>query len=155
TQHVAIDRRASLLLDAQREYFNTIRLGDARWGTAAGYRIGSMYDGLWQALMTAPIPPPSRTLPQGTLPIYQREYRASLARHIRPLMRHAIRYWELTLLMAERTGAHTEWAERTRAELEQMRSRLLEDEASEVQESSAPTTTPEPPVPHALLGPSE
>ena len=47
-------------------------------------------------------------------------------RRIRPLLRHAIHYWELTLLMGERTGVRTEWLERTRADLGRMRSTLLE-----------------------------
>ncbi|HEY8428283.1 MAG TPA: tetratricopeptide repeat protein, partial [Sandaracinaceae bacterium] len=121
TQHEVLDRRARLILDAQREYFSTIRFADAHWAAASGYRIGSMYDGLWHAMMEAPIPPPTRPMNEATTELYRREYRLELARHIRPLIRHAIRYWEMTLLMVERTGVRTEWAERTRADLERMR----------------------------------
>lgn len=126
-QHQVLDRRARLVLDAQREYFNTIRHTDAQWAAASGYRIGAMYDRLWQALMRAPIPPPNRELNDASMPIYEEEYRDELARHIRPLLRHAIRYWELTLLMVERTGVQTDWAERTREDLERMRGRVLEE----------------------------
>lgn len=125
-QHEALDRRAQLILEAQREYFNTIRHTDAHWASASGYRIGAMYDRLWQALMRAPIPPPERPIAETLMPVYREEYRNELARHIQPLLRHAIRYWELTLLMIERTGVRTEWATRTREDLERMRSRLLE-----------------------------
>lgn len=126
TQHDVLDARARLILDAQREYFSTIRFTDAHWAAAAGYRIGSMYDHLWHAMMEAPIPPPSEAMNEATTALYQQEYRAELARHIRPLIRSAIRYWELTLLMVERTGAETEWADRARADLERMRALLLE-----------------------------
>lgn len=126
TQHEVLDQRARLVLDAQREYFNTIRHTDAHWAAAAGYRIGSMYDRLYHALMEAPIPPPTREISDDTMPVYEEEYRAELSRHIRPLLRHAIRYWELTLLMVERTGVQTEWAERTQGELERMRALLLD-----------------------------
>jgi tetratricopeptide (TPR) repeat protein len=127
-QRDTLDRRAQLLLDAQRAYFDTIRLTDARWAAAAGYRIGSMYDGLYRALTEAPVPPPTRPMSPEALALYQREYRAQLADRVRPLMRHAIRYWELTLMMVERTGVEPlerEWVERTRADLEQARLRLL------------------------------
>ena len=125
-QHQVLDARSRLLLSAQHEYFNTIRHTNAHWASAAGYQIGAMYDELWTALMSAPIPPPNRELSPAAMPLYREEYRRSLADHIEPLLRHAIRYWELTLLMVERTGVRSEWAERTREDLDRMRLRLLE-----------------------------
>lgn len=129
-QHEVLDARARLVLDAQREYFSTIRFTDAHWAAAAGYRIGSMYDALWEAMMEAPVPPPTVEMNEATRELYRTEYRIELGRHIRPLIRHAIRYWELTLMMIERTGVRTEWAERTRGDLERMRERLLENDDS-------------------------
>ncbi len=140
-QHAVLDRRARLVLDAQREYFNTIRHTDAEWAAAAGYRIGAMYDHLWHALMRSPIPPPTRQLDDEAVPVYEDEYRSELARHIRPLLRHAIRYWELTLLMVERTGVQTDWSTRTRSELERMRGLILE-QTDPVAEDDAPAAPP-------------
>jgi tetratricopeptide (TPR) repeat protein len=130
-QREVLDRRAQLLLDAQRAYFDTIRLTDARWAAAAGYRIGSMYETLYRALIQAPVPPPPRELSPEAMELYRREYRRQLADRVRPLVRHAIRYWELTLLMVERTrveAAAAEWVERTRSDLERARRLLLGDE---------------------------
>ena len=126
-QRETLDRRAQLLLDAQRAYFDTIRYTDARWAAAAGYRIGAMYEQLYAAITSAPVPPPppGREMGPDALAIYQREYRSQLAERVRPLMRHAIRYWELTLLMVERTGVRSEWVERTRTQLDRARQRLL------------------------------
>ena len=117
-QHEVLERRAQLLLAAQRAYFDTIRLTDAHWAAAAGYRIGSMYETLYADMTSAPVPPPASALSDAVLAIYRDEYRAELRSRVEPLVRHAIRYWELTLLMVERTGVRTEWAERTRAELD-------------------------------------
>jgi hypothetical protein len=95
------------------------------------------------------VPPPDRPLTAEALEIYQREYRSQLADRIRPLVRHAIRYWELTLLMVERTGIETverAWVERTRADLERARQLLLgPTEAS-------PPTAPGEPQPASALG---
>jgi tetratricopeptide (TPR) repeat protein len=124
-QHEVLERRAQLLLAAQRAYFDTIRLTDAHWAAAAGYRIGSMYETLYGDMTSAPVPPPPSVLSDTGLAIYRDEYRAELRSRVEPLVRHAIRYWELTLLMVERTGVHTEWAERTRAELERARVLLV------------------------------
>lgn len=125
TQHAALESRARLILDAQREYFSAIELTNAHWAAAAGYRIGSMYDAFWTAIANAPVPPPRRPMSPSNLAIYEEEYHRALARLIEPLVRHSIRYWELTLMMVERTGVRTEWSERTRQDLERVRSRLL------------------------------
>jgi outer membrane protein assembly factor BamD (BamD/ComL family) len=124
-QKAILVKRAQLLLDAMREYANTIThtsgiiTTNPKWAAAAGYRIGAMYDKLWHDLMGAPVP---ATLSPGAKELYPQE----LAKLIKPLLRHAIRYWELTLLMAERTGGRGEWVEKTRGDLERTRSLLLE-----------------------------
>lgn len=114
--------RAQLLLEAQREYFNTIQfqnLDNLHWAAASGYRIGSMYDELWHAIMNAPVP--AHLPPEG-----HSVYREELAKFVKPLIRHAIRYWELTQMMIERTGTQTEWALKTKADLERVRALMLE-----------------------------
>jgi PAS domain-containing protein len=124
-QKAILNKRAQLLLDAMREYANTITHTSAiiqtnpKWAAASGYRIGAMYDKLWHDLMSAPVP---KTLSEGAKEVYPRE----LAKLIKPLLRHAIRYWELTLMMAERTGAQGEWVEKTRGDLERTRSLMLD-----------------------------
>src|SRR5690606_19002319 len=117
-QRAILVRKAQLLLDAQREYFNTIRHTSAHWAAAAGHRIGAMYDKLWHDIMAAPVP---ETLPKAAQELYPPE----LAKLIKPLRRHAIRYWELTLMMVERTGVQSEWATLTRDDLERTRALLL------------------------------
>jgi tetratricopeptide (TPR) repeat protein len=124
-QKVILNKRAQLLLDAMREYANTITHTSSiiqtnpKWAAASGYRIGAMYDKLWHDLMSAPVPP---TLSEAAKEVYPKE----LAKLIKPLLRHAIRYWELTLMMAERTGAQGEWVEKTRGDLERVRALMLE-----------------------------
>jgi tetratricopeptide (TPR) repeat protein len=115
-------KRAQLLLDAQRAYFDTIRSTNAHWAAASGNRIGAMYDTLWHDMMAAPVP---ETLSPEAKLVYPQE----LAKLIKPLLRHAIRYWELTLMMVERTGVQTEWAEATKRDLERTRALLLEQPA--------------------------
>ncbi len=123
-QHAALERRAALLLQAQSIYFTTIELTDAYWASASGYRIGAMYDALWSAIERAPVPPPRSPKTAPELRIYREAYRDRLAELARPLVRHAIRYWELTLAMLERTGVPSDWAPRIQADLERARSRL-------------------------------
>ncbi len=138
-----LERRAQLLLRAQRAYFDTIGRTDPEWASAAGYRIGNMYDTFWHALTAAPVPPPPRPLEGADLAYYQERYRAELAQLVRPLLRHAIRYWELTLLMVERTGARSEWTARIREDLARMRTRLgIADPLPEAPNSEPETSEP-------------
>ena len=53
-------------------------------------------------------------------------YHGELAKLIKPLLRHAIRYWELTLMMIERTGVQTDWSAQTRVDLDRTRALLME-----------------------------
>jgi tetratricopeptide (TPR) repeat protein len=149
-QKAVLIRRAELLLEAQREYFNTIHFSNVRWTAASGYRIGNMYDELWHSIMSAPVPP---HLPPEGHPIYRQE----LAKLIKPLIRHAIRYWEVTLLLLERTGFQSEWTAQTRVDLDRVRKLLLEQPEgpgglSAPGPSSAPSGAAEPPPASAPSG---
>lgn len=124
TQRRALDVRAAHLLEAQRLYFDTMRWSEAHWTAAAGYQIGSLYDRFFQSILAAPVPPASEPLSGAELADYEQTYRASLATYIEPLLRHSIRYWELTLQMIERTGVDTEWRTRIEADLTRVRQQL-------------------------------
>lgn len=139
-QRVALEARARILLDAQREYFNTIRLGNAHWAAASGYRIGQMYDAFWTEITNSPVPP-RPDLSRELYAVFSAEYHKSLRELVKPLLQHAIRYWEMTLMMVERTGARSEWSERTRADLARVQGALVE----QVPGAAAPVPTPPPP----------
>ena len=126
-QHTVLDERAQLLLRAQNAYFDAIRMTNAHWAAASGYRIGSMYRIFFDAITSAPVPPPPNPMSDAQLSLYQESYRTQLRDRVRPLVRHAIRYWELTLSMVERTGVETEWTPRVRSELEATRALMQAD----------------------------
>jgi hypothetical protein len=142
-QRVALEARARIMLDAQREYFNTIRLGNAHWAAASGYRIGQMYDSFWTEITNAPVPP-RPDLSRDLYAVFSDEYHKSLRELVKPLLQHAIRYWEMTLLMVERTGVRSEWTERTRADLARVQGTLVE----QVPGAAPPAPVP-PPAPGA------
>jgi len=124
-QHDVLDRRAALLLEAQRAYFDAIRMTNAHWAAASGYRIGAMYRAFFDAITQASVPPPPRPMTDEQLALYRDSYRGQLRDRVLPLVRHAIRYWELTLTMVERTGVESEWTARVREDLERTRSMVL------------------------------
>ena len=137
-QKQVLIRRAQLLLQAQREYFNTIsfqNLDNLHWAAASGYRIGHMYDELWQSVMTAPTPANLRGTEGEAI------YHQELAKLIKPLIRHAIRYWEMTQMFIERTGMKSSWADKIKTDLGRVRALLLEQPAGE---GGLPTTNAQP-----------
>ena len=121
-QKNALLKRAEFVVEAQRQYSNTIsfvHVDNYHWMTASGYRIGQTYDDLWHAVMNAPVPahlPPDAT----------QVYREELAKLIKPLIRHAIRYWEMTLMLVERTGIKNAWTDKTRQDLDRVRALMLQ-----------------------------
>ena len=54
---IDMDDKARLLLSAQRQYIETIKLGNPQWASASGYQVGSLYEELYDAFIHAPIPP--------------------------------------------------------------------------------------------------
>lgn len=142
---VALEGRCELLLRAQTQYTQAIRVGNAHWAAASAYRIGDMYSSLYREIMAIPVPdaevPRDITDPadiQVFREEYPRHYRRILREYLQPLLHHAIRWWESNLMMIERTGIQGEWVERTREDLERVQDlldRLAEEEAAEEAES--------------------
>ncbi len=51
-----LKKKTDLLIKAQGTYAEVVKLGDLRWGTAALYRIGQIFDVFAEALRSAPTP---------------------------------------------------------------------------------------------------
>jgi tetratricopeptide (TPR) repeat protein len=114
-----LEDKCEQLLRAQNHFIRTIRVGHAGWATAAGYRIGSLYERLYEDLMSVPVPP---ELDEEA----SKAYRAQLREKIGVLVVKAIQVYERSLEMANRVGEKNEWVERTTRSLERMKSLYLE-----------------------------
>jgi tetratricopeptide (TPR) repeat protein len=114
----ALESKAQLLLSAQEQYLRCIRRGDGDWATAAGFHIGEMYEELHDQLVSAPLPPGLR---EGQRALYHEQLRD----RVRNLVQKAMRIYEETLAVAQRTGSRGEYVERTQAALSRMRRLLL------------------------------
>lgn len=141
-QHNVLERRAQFMLQAQTEYFNTMRYSLAEWAAPAGYQIGAMYDLLYQDISKSPVPPPKLKFNDAEMAAYEDEYRKELRKKIAPLVKHAIRYWELTMMMLERTGIESEWKEKIQAGLDRVREQSLQDQMPGAKPLDAPKLPP-------------
>jgi TolA-binding protein len=102
-----LEEKAHLLLTAQRAYIETIKFGNPAWASAAGFQVGSLYEELYDAFVNVPVPP---ELDKEAQTVYQEE----LFKKIRILLEKSLRWQRENLLMIERLGVSTEWAEKSR-----------------------------------------
>lgn len=145
-----LEYKAQLLLSAQGHYLRAIRMGNAHWGTAAGQRVGGLYETLYEQMMNAPVP-------DGMDDHQAQLYRGLLRRKVRVLVQKAINVYERTLSTAERIGVRSGFIEETQASLDRMKQVLLADAArdeaegiteedlakpAEAQKPSEPATQP-------------
>lgn len=109
-----LEKKCRLLLDAQNEYTQTIKIAHPHWAAAAAYRIGNLYRTLWDDMVAAPVPE--------DLTDEQKEiYAKVLKDRISVLLTKAIVQWERTLKMARRLSLNNEWIDKTTSELEEIR----------------------------------
>ena len=113
---IDMEEKARLLLVAQRQYIETIKLGNPQWASASGYQIGSLYEEFYDAFIHAPIPPELL----GEANQEKREvYYEELRKRIRILLEKALRTHEQNLLMLERLGRPERVAGQVEARLRQ------------------------------------
>jgi tetratricopeptide (TPR) repeat protein len=142
-----LEEKAHLLLTAQRAYIDTIKFGNPAWASAAGFQVGSLYEELYDAFASVPVPP---QLDTEARQVYQEE----LHKKIRILLEKSMRWQRENLLMIERLGVTSDWAEKSRLAYAKLMRLLDPDLPAEGDDllrrtpPSAPGATP-PPVPQA------
>ncbi|GAB4306624.1 MAG: hypothetical protein Kow0090_21750 [Myxococcota bacterium] len=109
-----LEEKAQHLLKAQMYYLKTIRRGDVQWAAASGYRVGELYEEMYDAVMKAPIP--------NELTKEEGEYYHNLLRkRVKVLVKKAIQAYESTLNMAFRVGFTGEWVQLTNERMNRMK----------------------------------
>lgn len=102
-----LEEKCQLLLRAQSAFIRTVREGHPGWASASGYKIGEMYEELYQEILELPAP--------ADLTVEQEQiFRQLLHKRVAILLEKAIGTWQSTLEMATRTGAENVWVEETR-----------------------------------------
>jgi len=137
TMRDQLEYKAQLLLSAQGHYLRTLRLGNPHWSTAAGQRVGGLYEDLYDQMMEAPVPV-GLDAAQADL------YRAMLRRKVRVLVQKAIAIYERTLSAAERTGVSSAFVDQTRDSLERMKRVLISDAARDAADGVEDEAEPAP-----------
>jgi TolA-binding protein len=149
---VDMEDKAHQLLAAQRQYIETIKLGNPQWASASGYQIGSLYEEFYDAFIHAPIPPELI----GEANSEKREvYYEELRKRIRILLEKSVRTHEQNLLMLERLGVQNEWRDKSKLAFAKLKKMLDPSYKLEFADpSTAGSQTPVPPPPPAPAPPA-
>jgi hypothetical protein len=124
-----LEYKSELLLSAQGHYLRAIRIGNGYWATAAGQRIGNLYENMYEHMVHAPAPSELSATEQEV-------YRAEVRKKVRVLITKAITVYERTLEAAERIGATSPFVQTTRESLQRMKSLLLAEAKADDQSGS-------------------
>jgi tetratricopeptide (TPR) repeat protein len=127
-----LEFKSELLLSSQGHYLRAIRVGNGYWATAAGARIGGLYESMYDHLVNSPAPKEFNDDERAV-------YRTELRKKIRVLISKAITVYERTLEAAERIGASSPFVQRTRESLQRMKELLLAEAKAEEEHSPPPS----------------
>jgi TolA-binding protein len=141
-----LEEKARLLLASQRQYIDTIKLGNPAWASASGFQIASLYEELYDSFIHAPVPPELLRPGAGEqLQIYYEEVR----KKIRVLLEKSVRTHESNLLMMERLGVHNEWRDKSKLAYAKIQHLLDPSFRPEFEPPGSPASVPSaaPPIP--------
>ena len=120
----ALEHKCQLLLSAQGHYLRTIRMSQSHWATSAGFRVGALYETLYDEMLAA-------KLPEGLSEEEAAIYREELQKKVRILVTKALPIYEQTLAAAERTGTQSPFVDKARQSLERLKRILIEGESAQ------------------------
>ena len=151
-----MDDKARLLLSAQRQYIDTIKMGNPQWASASGYQVGSLYEEFYDSFIHAPVPP---ELLGATNQEKREVYYEELRKRIRILLEKSLRTHEQNLLMLERLGVQNEWRDKSKLAFAKLQKMLdpsfkfdFADPATAGSQSPAPPAPPTPAPPAGRPG---
>lgn len=114
-----LEQKCDLLIRAQNNFIRAIRVGHTGWATASGYRIGSLYERMYDDLLRVPVP-------EGLSEEGKEYYLGEVRKKVGVLVSKAIKIYEQSLDMAVRVGEKNEWVERTSKSLERMKALYID-----------------------------
>lgn len=119
-----LEERCQLLLDAQSAYSDSMRAYDSHWSAMAGFRTAELYQRLHQDLLAVQPPPSADTERKRQL------FEGAVRTRYAILLTKAKGMAEHTLAMADRTGEHSEWVDRTRTALKGIDQAITDEETA-------------------------
>ncbi len=115
---------------SQSSYIDALNVQHSYWATAAGLKLGELYEEFYQDVMQAQVPDDFDLLTK-------RFYFFELRKQLQPLLEQSLTIYEKNITMSERLGAQNEWVTETETRLSRLRALIEENqrEASPLDEA--------------------
>ncbi len=117
-----LEDKSNFFLMAQNGFLKALRLRHPAWATVAGFRLGQLYEQMYDDLMSAEVP---SDLTRDEVEVYYEELRGE----VRPLLERAIEIYERNIRLGQRFGRDDEWVRRTEGSLARLKD-ILRAEAA-------------------------
>lgn len=128
-----LEDKSNFFLMAQSAFLRALRLQHPDWAVVAGFRLGALYETMYDDMLAAEVP--SDLTPE-EVGIYEEELRSK----VRPLLVRAIDIYERNLRLGQRFGKRDDWMQKTEASLTRLQDLLRADRA---RLQGEPTPAPE------------
>ena len=125
-----LEDKSNFFLMAQSAFLRALRLQHPDWAVVAGYRLGALYETMYDDMLAAEIP---AGLTPEEIGIYQEELHSK----VRPLLVRAIDIYERNLRLGQRFGKRDDWMQKTEASLTRLQD-LLRAESKRAEGTEAP-----------------
>ncbi len=112
---------------AQSSYIDSLNVQHAYWATAAGLRLGELYEQFYLDVMDADVP---KDLSKEEKEVYFVELRKSL----QPVLEQSLSIYEKNITMSQRLGAENEWVTETESRVARLRGLIEASERERVGE---------------------
>ncbi len=99
---------------AQSSYLDALNVQNSYWATAAGLKLGELYEEFYRDVLAAEIPD---DFDENT----KRFYFVELKKQLQPLLEQSVAIYEKNITMSKRIGAENEWVSETEKRLMQLR----------------------------------
>ncbi len=130
-----LEDKSNFFLMAQSAYLRTLRLQHSEWAVVAGFRLGALYETMYEDMLAAEVPD---TLTEEEVGIYFEELHAK----IRPLLMRAIDIYERNLRLGQRFGKRDSWMQKTEASLARLKDVLRAQSSRAAEGDLKPTVQP-------------
>lgn len=131
-----LEDKSNFFLMAQTAYLRALRLRHPMWTVVAGFRLGLLYEVMYDDMMSAEVP---TELSRDEVELYYEELRSQ----VRPLLDRAVDIYERNLRLGQRHGTADAWIKRTEASLARLRD-LMRSDAGRAAELQMRSDSPQP-----------
>lgn len=107
---------------SQSSYIDALNVQHSYWATAAGLKLGELYEEFYRDVLAAEVPD---DFDADTKHFYFVE----LKKQLQPLLEQSVTIYEKNMQMSQRIGAENEWVLETERRLQRLRSLIEETEA--------------------------